>query len=48
MSTTLGHEYNRVQNSYNYDDQTMNSITRMAIEAAFVDSKTKSELLARI
>ncbi|ARB93436.1 adenosine deaminase [Legionella longbeachae] len=48
MSTSLGHEYSRVQNSYNYDDQTMNSITRLAIEAAFVDSQTKSELIARI
>ncbi|MGL5741868.1 MAG: adenosine deaminase [Legionella sp.] len=48
MSTTLGHEYQRVQKSYNYSDDIMNSITRMAVEAAFVDEKTKDELLARI
>ena len=48
MSTTLGQEYQRVQESYNYSDETMNAITRMAIESAFVDEKTKTELLARI
>lgn len=48
MSTTLGLEYERVQKSYNYSDETMNAITRMAIEAAFVDQRTKEELLARI
>ncbi|MDR3501113.1 MAG: adenosine deaminase [Legionella sp.] len=48
MSTTLGLEYQRVQESYNYSDETMNAITRMAIEAAFVDQQTKEELLARI
>ncbi|QMT61249.1 adenosine deaminase [Legionella sp. PC997] len=48
MSTTLGQEYQRVQKSYNYSDETMNAITRMSIEAAFVDEKTKAELLARI
>ncbi|MBI2785428.1 MAG: adenosine deaminase [Legionella longbeachae] len=48
MSTTLGQEYERVQESYKYSDETMNSITRMAINAAFIDAKTKEELLARI
>lgn len=48
MSTTLGQEYQRVQKSYNYSDETMNKITHMAIEAAFVDEKTKAELLAKI
>lgn len=48
MSTTLGLEYQRVQESYNYSDETMNTITRMAIDAAFVDQQTKKELLARI
>ncbi|MGM9452593.1 adenosine deaminase [Legionella bozemanae] len=48
MSTTLGREYQRVQKSYSYSDETMNKITRMAIEAAFVDEKTKAELLAKI
>ncbi len=48
MSTTLGQEYQRVQESYKYSDDTMNSITKMAIESAFVDEKTRKELLARI
>ncbi|AWN75346.1 adenosine deaminase [Legionella anisa] len=48
MSTTLGQEYQRVQKSYHYSDETMNKITHMAIESAFVDEKTKAELLARI
>ncbi|CAM2744321.1 adenosine deaminase [Legionella steigerwaltii] len=48
MSTTLGQEYQRVQKSYGYSDETMNKITRMAIEAAFVDEQTRAELLAKI
>ncbi|EHL29566.1 adenosine deaminase [Legionella drancourtii] len=48
MSTTLGQEYERVQEFYDYSDETMNAITRMAIQAAFVDERTRSELLAKI
>lgn len=48
MSTTLAQEYQRVQEAYQYSDETMNKITTMAIEAAFVDEKTKKELLAKI
>ena len=48
MSTNLANEYRKVQESYNYSDDVMNQITRMAIEAAFVDSKTKQELLGKI
>ncbi len=48
MSTTLGDEYQRVQESYQYTDETMNRITRMALSSAFVDQKTKEELLARV
>ncbi|MDP3270138.1 MAG: adenosine deaminase [Legionella sp.] len=48
MSTTLANEYERVQKSYQYSDDTMNNITRMAIEAAFVDESTRTELLAKI
>lgn len=48
MSTTLEQEYQRVQKSYNYTNETMNQITRMALEAAFVDEKNRTELLARI
>lgn len=48
MSTTLAQEYQRIQDSYHYSDDTMNNITRMAIEAAFVDEKTRKELLAKL
>ena len=48
MSTTLAQEYQRVQESYQYSDKVMNDITKMAIEAAFVDEKTRTELLDRI
>lgn len=48
MSTNLAREYQQVQQAYKYSDTTMNDITRMAINAAFVDEKTRSELLARI
>lgn len=48
MSTDLAKEYQRVQNAYGYSDDTMNQITKMALEAAFVDEHTRSELLARV
>lgn len=48
MSTTLAQEYQRVQESYHYDDATMNAITRMAIESAFVEDETRRELLNRL
>lgn len=48
MSTNLGTEYARVQKAYHYDDATMNAITRMAIESAFVDEPTRKELLQAI
>lgn len=48
MSTTLAREYQQVQQAYQYSDDTMNDITRMAINAAFVDEKTRSELLEKI
>ncbi|CAM2932244.1 adenosine deaminase [Legionella worsleiensis] len=48
MSTTLAQEYQRVQESYQYSDDTMNEITKMAINAAFVDEKTRKELLEQI
>ena len=48
MSTTLANEYKKVQEAYNYSNNTMNTITIMAINAAFVDQKTKDELLAKI
>lgn len=48
MSTTLEQEYEHVQSTYGYSDETMNKITRMAINSAFVDEKTRKELLAKI
>lgn len=48
MSTTLALEYQRVQESYQYSDETMNKITKMAIQSAFVDEKTRAKLLAKI
>ncbi|WP_298627778.1 adenosine deaminase [uncultured Legionella sp.] len=48
MSTNLAQEYQRVQEAYQYSDDTMNKITRMAIESAFVDENTRTELLNKI
>lgn len=48
MSTTLAQEYKLTQQAYNYTDETMNSITAMAIECAFVDEETKKELRAKL
>lgn len=48
MNTSLGKEYHRVQKSYNYTNETMNNITRMALESAFIDEITKRELLTKI
>lgn len=48
MSTTLAQEYQKVQNAYGYTNETMNVITAMAIDAAFVDQNTKNELLAKL
>ena len=48
FSTTLPQEYARVQEAYQYSDAKMESITRMAIECAFVDEETKIALLAKI
>lgn len=48
MKTNLAKEYERVQSAYGYTDAQMNQITRMAIEAAFVDRDTKTQLLAKI
>ena len=47
MSTTLADEYARVQQAYQYSDATMESITAMAIDSAFVDDKTKAALHAK-
>jgi len=48
MRTNLAQEYARVQEAYQYSDDTMKAITRMAIDCAFVDKQTKAALLSRI
>ena len=48
MSTTLAHEYKIVQEAYQYDDATMNSITAMAIDCAFVDEAMKTILRGKL
>jgi len=48
MYTTLAQEYDRVQRAYQYSDETMTNITRMAIDCAFADEVTKDELRAKI
>jgi adenosine deaminase len=48
FSTTLAQEYANIQAAYGYSDEIMNGITRMAIEAAFVDEKTRQTLLQKI
>ncbi len=44
FSTTVGREYAIVQQAYQYSDDTMRSITKMAIDCAFVDDTTKKRL----
>ncbi|KTD19655.1 adenosine deaminase [Legionella londiniensis] len=48
VSTAIGEEYNKVQQTFNFSDETMKGITEMAINAAFLDSETKNILLSRI
>ncbi len=45
MKTNVAREYHLVQKAFDYTDDTMLSITKMAIESAFVDPKTKQQLL---
>ena len=48
FSTTLATEYARAQEAYQYSDAKMESITRMAIDSAFVDEATRAELHKKI
>lgn len=48
IPTTVGQEYDRIQTVFDFDDATMHSITRMALNAAFVDKATREQLLARL
>ena len=46
--TSLKREYDIAAEHFGLDDRTLLGVTRTAIEAAFVDRKTKSALLARL
>ena len=46
--TSLACEYEIARTEFQLDDKALLAITRTAIEAAFVDRKTKAELLARL
>lgn len=48
MNTNLAREYELTQQAYQYSDQMMRNITAMAIECAFVDEKTKQDLLVKL
>lgn len=48
MSTTLAQEYKLVQEAYQYSNDTMTSITRMAIDCSFADEQTKTLLRSRL
>lgn len=48
MSTNLAREYKIVQECFNYSDDKMREITKMAIECGFVEQDVKQELLSRV
>ncbi|RUM98498.1 adenosine deaminase [Pseudaminobacter arsenicus] len=46
--TTLKREYDIAAEHFGMSDKALNALTRTAIEAAFVDRKTRAQLLARL
>lgn len=48
FKTCLAEEYSRVQDFYQFTDADMVNFTRMALDAAFVDEKTKNRLLTHV
>ena len=46
--TTLGREYDIAAEHFGMNDKALTAVTRTAIEAAFVDRKTKAALLAKL
>lgn len=48
FATSLAREYDFARQHFGLDTKALNAITRTAIEAAFVDKKTKAALLARL
>lgn len=48
MKTTLAQEYEKTQRTFQFSNETMNHITKMAVECAFVDEKTKQSLIEKL
>lgn len=48
FGTTLPNEYRLTQQAYQYSDETMETITAMAIECAFADEETKKALRGKL
>lgn len=48
FATTISREYDEARRYFGLDDRALTAITRTAIEAAFVDRRTKAALLARL
>ena len=48
FKTTLGHEYDLGATHFGLSHQTLNRFTKNAIEAAFVDEQTRTQLLERL
>jgi adenosine deaminase len=46
--TTLSQEYDIAAEHFGLNDKALAALTRTAIEAAFVDRKTRAQLLARL
>jgi adenosine deaminase len=48
FSTSIGREYAIAQKHFGFSDDELGQLTRNAIEEAFIDEKTRAELLSRI
>lgn len=48
FSTSLKREYDLAKEHFGLDDAALSAVTRVAVEAAFVDRKTKAALLAKL
>lgn len=46
--TTLADEYQRAQDDFGFSDAELIGLTRTALEAAFIDEKTKAKLIAKL
>jgi adenosine deaminase len=48
FATSIGREYATAAEDFNLDDEALCAVTRTALEAAFIDEKTRTDLLARL